>query len=229
MQLGTQEQKNQIAADVLGVTIPFLKAFMNTNVNTMPVIYLFILGKVKDLRETFAIPAEYRDEDVVVKYGLTKDLRRRSMEHEKMYGKMTNVQMSLKYHVYIDQFYLSEAEMDVERCFKSAHWHLNHTKFTEMAVVPEHMLNSIVHNEFKRLGQSYAGRLQDIQTQLQNEQKLNEQLRKQLDAQEEYHKQMLQQMERTYTEMERLYKDTLKNKDQTIDLYKLIVEKKLLD
>jgi hypothetical protein len=66
IQMGTADAKNELAADVLGVTPHALKAVLNTNVNAMPVVYLFSLGRVKDLRDTFDIPTEHKDDDIVV-------------------------------------------------------------------------------------------------------------------------------------------------------------------
>ena len=42
--LGNVEQKQDLAADVLGVSVPAIKAFLNTNVNSMPVVDEPLLG-----------------------------------------------------------------------------------------------------------------------------------------------------------------------------------------
>lgn len=200
-----------------------LKCFLDTNVNVLPVIYLFYIGTVKQLRGVLDIPPEYADDDVVMKYGLTKDLKRRAMEHDKVYGRMGVPGMfHLKYHVYVDPFYLQYAETEIERYFKSAKWHLGHSKHTELIVVPEHMISTVIHNEFKRLGATYAGKLSDLQTQLHNEQKINEQLRNQAMNQDAYHKEMMEHMERSYRDLDRMYHTTCRDKDTIINLYKAI-------
>ena len=190
IQMGTDDQKVEVASDVMGVSTKALKAFLNTNITSMPVIYLFSLGRAKDLRELLSIPASFKDDDVVYKYGLTKDLNKRTEQHERTLGKMPGVQMTLKYHVYIDPLYLQEAENDIEKYFKMC-WHLNHPKHTELVCISDNVINNIVHNEFKRLGMTYAGKLGDLQTQLANEQRINVELKKQIDAIEKHNQERI--------------------------------------
>lgn len=209
---GTNEQKNLLVADVLGVGVKDIKAFLNTNVNTMPVVYLFIIGKVKDLRESLNIHDHYNNNDYVVKYGLTNDLNRRTSEHVASCTKISkNIVLALKYHVF-----LSTAENDVEKYFKGAKWHLNHPKYTELAAIPGHMLDTIVHNEFKRLGQTYGGKLQDLQVQLSNEQKLNLALKVQIERQEQYCKEMIAEKEQRIEDNKINANALLKAKDDLI-------------
>lgn len=239
--LGTQDQKHELVADVLGVGIKDIKAFLNTNVNTMPVVYLLILGKAKDLRETLNISDTFKDEEYIVKYGLTNDLKRRTMEHEKHYGKLPNVNLALKYHVYIDPFYLSTAESDIERYFKSVRWLLQHPKYTELASIPELMMDTMVHNEYKRLGQAYGGKLQDLQTQLANEQKINQTLKEYIDRQEHNHlevtktlkeqvekqdqmakylQEQLEKQDARHQEVLDMTRDMLRTKEEMLNLYR---------
>lgn len=231
-QLGTLEQKEELASDVLGVSASAIKAFLNTNVNSMPVVYMFTLGKVKDLRKKFDIHESYKDDEWVCKYGLSNDLKRRSQEHEKTYKKIDNVDLQLKFHVYIDPFYLSSAENDMEKYFKGAHWHLKNSKFTELACIPEHMMSSIVHNEFKRLGGAYAGKLQDLQAQLANALVLNASLQNSLDIQAQSHKDVIQNINYYNESLIKEKDDRLKTTEalfqDQIKLYKLIIDKQLL-
>ena len=225
IQMGTKDQKEDLAADVLGVTPKALKAVLNTNVGSMPVVYMFQLGSVKSLRNTFNIPNSYKDTDIVLKYGLTQDLRRRTTEHEAAFKKLeyddgNSVQIGLKYHVYIDPFYLSNAETDIKNYFVGAQWHLKHPKFTEICIVPDHMLTTLVHNEFKRLGNAYAGKLQDLQTQLSNEQKINMQLKSQLEAQESYHRDSIEQLKAHACEMREQYEARIQAIQEMNLLYK---------
>ena len=52
---GTQEVKEDLAAELLRMTPRVLRAALNTSATAMSAIYLFELGPVKDLRETFNI------------------------------------------------------------------------------------------------------------------------------------------------------------------------------
>lgn len=220
---GTANQKDDLAADVLGVNPKALRSVLHTNVNAMPVVYLFGIGSAGDLRKTLNIPDTINDNDIVVKYGLTNDLKRRTQEHENALGKISpNNRFGLIYHVYIDPFFLSQAESDIKKYFIGAQWHLRHPKYTELAAIPQHMINSIVHNEFKRLGGAYAGKLQDLQNQLLSEQKVNEQLRAHLEAQERFHIDAIASRDKLYETVMYEKDARLREKDEMLNIYKSI-------
>lgn len=239
VQMGSHDDKQQLGSDVLGVNIKAIKSFLNTSVTATPVVYMFTLGKVKDLRAILNIPESFNDDDTVVKYGLSKDLRRRSQEHEKTFGKLLKdvpcAEMVLKYHVYIDQFYLSDAETDVGKYFKGAHWSLDNDRFEELACIPDHMLNSIVHNEFKRIGAEYGGKLQDLQSQLSNSNKLNERLEMTLEMQKASHDQFVDAQKASNDALketnERIIaekQNVVDEKEKLIELYRQILERNLM-
>ncbi len=211
--------KDDMAADVLGISIQTLKAVLNTSANSMPVIYMFQLGTVKQLRKSFPteIPETFKDTDLVFKYGLTEDFKARTGQHEKNFKKFvyddgTPLQLQLKHHVYIDPVFLGKAEMEMEKYFKCAKWHLQFKQklFTEVVAIPEHFVDNLVHNEFKRVGVQYAGRLQELQM-------INEQLKEQVAA----HKEVVQSHKLLLEE-----KDIrLKEKDEMMQVYKEMMQK----
>jgi hypothetical protein len=223
---GSQEEKYELMTDVLGITPKALKSVLSTNVNAMPVVYLFGLGRAGELKKNIDIPATFNDADIVVKYGLTNDLKRRASEHETTLGKLNpNGQIGLKYHVYIDPFFLTQAEADIKEYFVGAQWHLRHPKYTELAVVPHHFLNTIVHNEFKRLGATYAGKLQDLQQQLASEKRINEQLKAQMEAQERHYQETLAVKDKYHDALMAEREVRLNEKDDIMQVYKAILLK----
>jgi hypothetical protein len=239
VQMGSPDDKHKLVSDVLGVNIKVIKSFLDTGVTATPVVYMFTLGKVKDLRVIFDIPDSFGDDSIVVKYGLSKDLKRRSQEHDKTFGKLLKgtpcSEMVLKYHVYIDQFYLSNAETDIANYFKGAHWALNHVKIDELACIPDHMLNSIVHNEFKRIGEAYGGKLQDLQMKIGNANKLNDRLEMTLAMQKASHDQLVDVLkennERVIAEKQNVLVEKqhlVDEKERTIELYRKILERNLM-
>jgi hypothetical protein len=168
-QLGTSCQKQELVSDVLGLNIQSIRSFLNTGMTSMPTLYLLELGKVGELREVFSIPNYFKDEEVVLKFGLTNDLSRRLMEHEKSYGKLikrAGCEIRLKYHAYIDTIYLYEAEKEISDYFKNVNWNLEHDTFKELACVSNLMLNNVVHGQFKSVGRTYCGKLHDLQVQI---------------------------------------------------------------
>lgn len=132
--------------------IPALHDFLNTAVYKLPVLYLFDLGSVEDLRHTFQIKG-FHDSDRVVKFGLTKDLKRRSIEHNSHYGTLPNVVLNLKYHVLIEESKLYQTEKELKQFITAAQWLLKHSKYKELAVIPPALLETVVHSTFVQLGQ----------------------------------------------------------------------------
>lgn len=165
--MGTPEDKIQLSADVLGLDIKTIRSFLQTAAAPLPTIYLLELGKVKDLRYIFTIPDQFQDTDTVVKFGLTNDLSRRLSEHEKMYNKLKVSNIKLKFHAYIDNVYLYEAEKEVADYFRNVNWNLEHIKYNELACISDIMIDNVVHGLFKNIGQMYSGKLHDLQVQIQ--------------------------------------------------------------
>lgn len=196
LQHGAEDAKQELAADVLGVTTKALKAFLDTSITAVPAIYLFQIGTVKDLRETLDLPADkYADGDLVFKYGLSKDLKRRTAEHEVTYGRMKGAELTLKYHAYIDALYLSDAESEIRQYFAGAEWALDHARYKELAVVPAKLVDFSVHMAFKLMGERYAGKLAELQKSLREAQSSNAQLMAHIEAQKRHIDGLEQRME----------------------------------
>lgn len=220
--------KQHVAAppepSTIGVSTKTLREVLSSNVTALPVVYLFGLGSAGDLRKQLNVPDNFPDSDIIVKFGLTNDLRRRAQEHENTLGRLTSPScFGLIYHTYVDPFYLGQAEADIKSYFINAQWHLKHPKHTELASVPVHMLNTLVQSEYRRLGNTYAGKLQDLQTQLINEQRINTQLKNQIEAQERYHEDAIASRDRLYDTVMYEKEARLKERDEVLGVYKTIV------
>jgi prophage antirepressor-like protein len=223
VQLGTLEAKRELAAGVMGIPPKTLKAVLDTNAVELPVIYMFQLGTVKDLRNSFPceIPASFKDTDIVFKYGLTKDLKTRTSQHETSfkkfrYGNGDPVNILLKHHVYVDPLHLTQAEMDIERYFKQvSKWHLlfKEDKLTEVIAVPVDVVETILKTELRKLGLAYAGRYKDLQVKSDNQDLLNKQLKLQLDNQEVLQRDMEAQFKALMQEKEKHYQEVVRNKE----------------
>ena len=76
----------------------------------------------------FSIHKYTHDDTLLVKYGLTKSLYRRTSEHYSKYGP----NIVLECHSFIDPLYLRDAEYDVECFLKNSGWHLpKNPRFTK--------------------------------------------------------------------------------------------------
>ena len=117
IQMGTRDQKVKLGAEVLNTSPRTLKAIFDKHAATFPSIYLLSLGKVRELRETFGIPADKSDDSTVYKFGFSEDLARRVSEVQSEYSKFPGVTVHPAIFQYIDTKYTSEAENEVrETC-----------------------------------------------------------------------------------------------------------------
>ena len=155
-QFGTQDQKEELTANLLGVSAKIIKSVYNTISDQIPCVYLFTLGYVKDLRESMQLSDVYDDNDIVAKYGFTKDLSRRTGEHIKKYSKIANSILRLKYNTFIDPLYLSNAETDIRLFVDSLQMKLDYEKEDEMIVIPQR-LERQVKQEYALIGTKYVG------------------------------------------------------------------------
>lgn len=126
--------------------------FACTILHPLPVVYLFVIAN-DDLEIT--VP----DGHVLVKYGYTNNIQRRTNEHVKTYGPA----IFLKYHVYIDPSHLKDAENDVRSFFKSTSWHVEKSKYNELAIIPKALMQTVI-SEYKRIGEHYLQKITQLST-----------------------------------------------------------------
>ena len=105
-QFGSKKEKQYLASKLLGVYIDIIREVFNTSATKVPCVYLFTLGFAKDLRESMNIPKD-----------IPNDLEKRAYQHDKTFGQIKNVNLSLKYYAYIDPQYLSYSETDIKDYF----------------------------------------------------------------------------------------------------------------
>jgi hypothetical protein len=207
LQLGNRQQKEKLVANTLGVTAKVIKEVFNTDANQFPCIYLFTLGKARDLRVSMNIPTEVSDESVVCKYGFTKDLARRTGEHLTNYSKITGVELRLKHHVYIDPQYISNAETKISNYMKDLKLNLEYCDEKELVIVqPE--LTELVTEQYQQIGKAFMGHISEFVTRIKDlEQSMNVQkLRSELELQKVRHENELE-LQQARHEIELLRKD----------------------
>ena len=115
------------------------------------------------------------DDSVIVKYGFTKDLSRRTGEHIKTFSKIPNVDLKLKYYAYIDPQYMSNAETDIKELFSSLNLKLDFESFDELVIVPN-VYNKIVYEKYNHIGKKYAGHISELITKIKDLEEQNQKL-----------------------------------------------------
>jgi hypothetical protein len=168
VQMGTIEQKQQLASGLIGIPIDSLKQVLSTSAKSVPCIYQFSLGIVKDLKKSMKLSEDIPDNHVVIKYGFTDDLARRSSEHEKTYGKIKGVKFELMLFIYIDPKYLSQAEKDVKNYFETNEKNIKYESFKELIIVnPKNMPQ--ITKQFKYIGKDYSGCVDELTKRIEDE------------------------------------------------------------
>jgi hypothetical protein len=164
-QMGTKQQKEELTSTILGVTPKAIREVFNKSAKSTPCVYLFTLGLVKDLRESMNIDIKYKDDDIVGKYGFSKELDRRNNEHEKKYGAIKGCDLRLKLYTLIDPQYISEGESDIRNCIDAFNLKLIYEKEDELIIITKKIMPHI-ENVYKMIGDKYSGHTQDLKNQL---------------------------------------------------------------
>ena len=160
VQLGTIDQKNELVSNVLGVSANAVKEVFNKSSKSIPCVYLFSLGTVKDLKKSMNIKKKYKKGSIVCKYGFTKDLTKRTKQHINKLGKIKNVDLKLKHYSYVDPMYVSNAEADIADFFKSQNIKLEYDNYDELVIIKPKLLNT-VKRQYLQLSNAYAGHIKD--------------------------------------------------------------------
>ena len=121
----------------------------------LPSIYIFSLGKVKELRESLNISAEHNDDSVVAKCGYTKDFTNTTETLKEKYDYIDNVDLQLLQHCFIDQKQIFKAEKEI-RVQLGCHRYLEYNK-GEFLIIPPYMKNVIPHI-YRRVSQTFIGK-----------------------------------------------------------------------
>ena len=159
------QYKNLFLSFVDRVNAKNIKEVFNTSARQLQVVYLFTFGYVKDLRESMNINSEYKDNDIIAKFGFTKDITRRTSEHISNYGKIKNCDLKLKYHSYIDPQYLSEAETDIKNFMLALKINYNYNNDNEIIIIPPNLLN-IIEKQYQQISSNYIGHINELVTKI---------------------------------------------------------------
>ena len=166
--LGTSEAKQKLSSKLLGVPTEVVKEVFNKTNSKLPVIYLFAIGKVKDLRVTLNIGKEFNDEDIVYKGGKSDNLSKRITKHESEYGKMPGANLCLKWYNYIDPQYTYDAETELLKIMGKMGYKFTHVKYRELLIFPKKE-TKIVTDQFSSIANKYIGHIKEMSDKLTEE------------------------------------------------------------
>ena len=166
IQMGTKEQKEELVSNVIGIPAKSLREVLKKG-STTPCIYRFSLGLAKDLRKSMNLSNDISDNYIIIKYGYTDDLVRRTTEHIKTYEKIKNAKIELMEYVYIDPKFLSQAEVKIKDFFNDIEIPINYDSFTELvAINPKH--EKMIKQQFKYLHVEFSGSIKELVEKIEN-------------------------------------------------------------
>ena len=134
-----------------------MKSVFSTSMMKFSCIYLFILGFVKDLRKSMNIDNSCEDDEIICKWGRTDDIKRRTSEHEIAFEKIDNVNLQLKYFVYIDDTYCSKAESKLKNYYNDIDANFKYSNYEELIVVDKKLLDTHIKKKYNEIGTLYGG------------------------------------------------------------------------
>lgn len=161
-QLGTVEQKEELGADLLKISLKKFKEMFKAYTGKFSCIYLLELGTVGALRELFSISPDIPDDVIVYKYGFTDDIVRRFTEHTRDYGKIKDVNVYLSQFTLIDIKYMSDAENDIRQFFNDFDKSLLVEGRNELVTLNTNELK-FVRKHYEVLRNQYSGSTQGLQ------------------------------------------------------------------
>jgi hypothetical protein len=161
VQMGTKDQKYNLTSKVLGVTANVVREVFRASATTLPCVYLFTLGDVKNLRESMNIDDKYSDNMIVCRYGHTDDLSRRIYEHNKTFGRLEGTDFKLKYYSYVDPQYNSSAETDIKDYFETLNVLFAYENNAELVIIDPKLFKKI-EKQYKQISNEYAGHVKDL-------------------------------------------------------------------
>lgn len=164
-QIGTQKQKTELSAGLLDIPIKSLVQVLKKTAESIPCVYRFSLGKVKDLRESMNLPESMPDNYIIIKFGFCSNLSERTKQHERVYGKIKGATLELTEFVFIDPKYLSEAEVVIKNYFKSIETQVKYENYTEiMCIDTDHEIQ--IKEKYKYIYLKYSGCSQEMSTKI---------------------------------------------------------------
>lgn len=185
MHFGTRFQKQELASNALNLSLDVVQSILNTNVNSMPVIYLLELGKATDIRDKLELSTDIPSDTIIFKFGFATDAKQRFKTHDRDFKKL-GITPHLKYHTYVDPVFLSTAETRVKNFFQNGDWIIKNHPLKELAYMPPRLIYNI-KDVFEFIGTQYAGKIRDIQNELNYKREKLEDLQARLDEKDVYH------------------------------------------
>jgi hypothetical protein len=158
IQMGSNDEKQKVAYQLI-------QSAFETCASKFPTIYLFKLGSVELLRNTFEIDINIPDNSNVYKFGCTDDMARRTGELGVQYNKLQNVDIKLSTWHPVDTIYKFDAENEIRDLCKTFIKTLKVEGFNELIILNKEEYK-FIEKHYKRTGIAYAGATAESQREI---------------------------------------------------------------
>jgi hypothetical protein len=177
---GSKKDKTKLVAKLLGVDVDELLNTITANASPVSCIYAFRIGTVGELRKRYGLSDNIPDNHLVVKYGYTDDLSKRTTTHMGTYGR--NIRLLVKQ--YIDTNFVRDAEnsLKIQLHYRILKGIKKTTMFDENNVehcckgeielfTIEDTESSLKHIKkvYHEVGNKYSGRIAELKHKLEGE------------------------------------------------------------
>ena len=176
--LGTDEERQKLASDVLGMSPDMVTNCFKTAVVPIPGIYVIHIGTVGNLKKKLSIPQKkwknelgeicdgFNDDDLVYKFGESKDIRDRFFDHVRDFPKRHGYDPRLTYFFPIDKKFSVKAETKLKKYLIENNMKLEHKKKTEIAIFSRKS-SLLMKNVLADLLKSYASNNDELIEQIE--------------------------------------------------------------
>ena len=160
-QLGSEDQKTELSGKLLGVSAETVREVFNKSSESVPCIYLIMIGKARKLLKS----DDYDDNKILCKYGRSDNFQRRLGEHLQKYKKEFETDIQVLSYSIIDPKNVCDAETDISHYFESKK--VEYKKEVELVVLDEDYID-LVKKQYKMLQKEYSGHCKQLIEKIQD-------------------------------------------------------------
>ena len=162
IQMGEDEDKIKLSSKMIGMDFKTLKNILGCNsFDKTPCVYLFSLGTANKLLST----DKYKENDIICKFGYTKDLKERFETHQNKYKKefknIDNIEL-ITFSI-VEILNLSHAESKLYTLFEDKK--LEYKNEQELIILDKTKLNKIKEH-YNMIQKTYIGSYQELYDQI---------------------------------------------------------------
>jgi hypothetical protein len=163
-QMGSEEDRDDLAAELIGVSAKSIKDVFRTTVAKTPCVYLVYVGSAAELISS----EKYTDDHLLCKFGKCDDIPRRISEHQRDFKKQFGKNIEMLIMSIVDMKYLSIAEANIKQYFginRVEHKNLKGENCKELVVFHKEEMER-VKEYYKMVQTNYIGQLGGLEAEV---------------------------------------------------------------